>query len=107
MDNKDGILRKSMTAEVTIILGESKDVLYLPIAVLNQSLGNSKYKVLVKGKNGKAEERIVTVGRKDNINYEIIDGIIEQDEIIIGSDIASAEAASMAAGNSRRRGPRL
>ena len=107
MDNSEGILRKSMTAEVTIILGESKNVVYLPIAVLNQSLGNSKYKVLVKGKGGKAEERIVTVGRKDNINYEILDGVTEQDEIIIGSDVASAEAASMAAGNSRRRGPRL
>ena len=88
VDNSEGILRKSMTAEVTIILGESKNVVYLPIAVLNQSLGNSKYKVLVKGKGGKAEERIVTVGRKDNINYEILDGVTEQDEIIIGSDVA-------------------
>lgn len=107
VDNSEGILRKSMTAEVTIILGESKDVLYLPIAVLNKNLGNSKYMVYVKGANGKAEERVVTVGRKDNINYEIVDGITEKDEIIIGSDVASAEAASMAAGNSRRRGPRL
>ena len=106
VDNSEGILRKSMTAEVTIVLGESKNVLYLPIAVLNKNLGDNKYKVYVKGKDGKAEERIVTVGRKDNINYEIVDGVTENDEIIIGSDVASAEAASMAANGSRkRRGP--
>ena len=106
VDNSEGILRKSMTAEVTIVLGESKNVLYLPIAVLNQNLGDNKYKVFVKGKDGKAEERVVTVGRKDNINYEIVEGITENDEIIIGSDVASAEAASMAANGSRkRRGP--
>ena len=106
VDNSEGILRKSMTAEVTIVLGESKNVLYLPIAVLNQNLGDNKYKVLVKGKDGKAEERVVTVGRKDNVNYEIVEGITENDEIIIGSDVASAEAASMAANGSRkRRGP--
>ena len=106
VDNSEGILRKSMTAEVTIVLGESKNVLYLPIAVLNQNLGDNKYKVFVKGKDGKAEERVVTVGRKDNVNYEIVEGISENDEIIIGSDVASAEAASMAANGSRkRRGP--
>ena len=106
VDNSEGILRKSMTAEVTIVLGESKNVLYLPIAVLNQNLGDNKYKVFVKGKDGKAEERVVTVGRKDNVNYEIVEGITENDEIIIGSDVASAEAASMAANGSRkRRGP--
>jgi len=106
VDNSEGILRKSMTAEVTIVLGESKNVLYLPIAVLNQNLGDNKYKVFVKGKDGKAEERVVTVGRKDNVNYEIVEGITENDEIIIGSDVASAEAASMADNGSRkRRGP--
>ena len=106
VDNSEGILRKSMTAEVTIVLGESKNVLYLPIAVLNQNLGDNKYKVFVKGNDGKAEERVVTVGRKDNVNYEIVEGITENDEIIIGSDVASAEAASMAANGSRkRRGP--
>ncbi len=105
VDNSEGILRKSMTAEVTIVLGESRNVIYLPIAVLNQSLGDNKYKVYVKTPDG-AEERIVTVGRKDNINYEIVEGVTEEDEVIIGSDVATAEAAAMAASQSRRRGRR-
>lgn len=102
--NPDGVLRVSMTAEVTVILGESKDVLIIPISVLQHKVAPNKYSVRVLDGPNKVSEKIVTVGRKDNINYEIIDGISENDKIIIGNDAETAEAESMSSA-SQRRGP--
>ncbi|MGN1392922.1 MAG: efflux RND transporter periplasmic adaptor subunit [Succinivibrionaceae bacterium] len=95
VSNPEGILRDSMTAEVTVILGESKNVLMLPISVLRKKVGPNQYEVKVEKEPGISENRIVTVGKKDHINYEIIDGITEDDLIIVGNDLASAEAKSL------------
>lgn len=100
--NPDGVLRVSMTAEVTVVLGESKNVLTIPISVLQHKVAPNKYSVRVLKGTDSVEEKIVTVGRKDNINYEILDGITEEDRIIIGNDAKTAEAMSM---SSQRRGP--
>ena len=57
-------------------------------------------------RNNHPEPVQVTVGRKDNINYEIVSGLTENDEVIIGTDESSAEAAAMADHDKkRRRGP--
>lgn len=105
--NDDGILKVSMTAEVTVILGESKNVLTLPISVMDRKVGPNKYIVRVETAPGQVEDREVEVGRKDNINYEIVSGITENDKIVIGSDAESAEAAAMANGAKRRGPPRM
>ena len=103
--NPDGVLRKSMTAEVTIVLGESKDVITLPIVALRKKVEENVFMVHVL-RNNKPEPVKVTVGRKDNINYEIVSGLSENDEVIIGNDENSAEAAAMEAHDKkRRRGP--
>lgn len=99
--NKDGILRIDMTAEVTIVLGESKDVMTLPISAMRGKVGPDTYKVLVLGSNNTPEEKMVTVGRRDNINYEIKAGLAPTDRVILGSDVETAENAAMA----NRRGP--
>lgn len=104
--NADGILRVSMTAEVTVILGESKNALTIPISVLREKVNAQKYKVHILKEDNTIEERIVTIGRKDNINYEITDGLTEQDKIVIGTDLESAVNNSLENANSRR-GPRM
>ena len=46
-------------------------------------------------------EKVLTVGRRDNLNYEIKSGLSATDRIILGSDIETAENAAMKS----RRGP--
>ena len=50
-----------MTAEVQILISESKNVKRIPISTLRDSLGNHKYTVMVVGKDGNAEN--VTSGK--------------------------------------------
>lgn len=107
--NKEGILRVSMTAEVTIVLGESKNALTLPIAVLDRRVGDDQYKIRVLDKDNNLQEKIIKVGMKDNIHYEILEGLEDDDRVVIGNDIESAEAKSMLDAESRRknRSPRF
>ena len=101
--NKEGILRVSMTAEVTIVLGESKNALTLPIAVLDRKVGDGQYKIRVLDKDNNLQEKLIKVGMKDNIHYEILEGLEDDDRVVIGNDIESAEAKSMLDAESRRK----
>jgi macrolide-specific efflux system membrane fusion protein len=101
--NKEGILRVSMTAEVTIVLGESKNALTLPIAVLDRKVGDDQYKIRVLDKDNNLHEKLIKVGMKDNIHYEILEGLEEGDRVVIGNDIESAEAKSMLDAENRRK----
>ena len=84
--NKEGILRVSMTAEVTIVLGESKNALTLPIAVLDRKVGDDQYKIRVLDKDNNLQEKLIKVGMKDNIHYEILEGLED--------DVANSISAS-------------
>ena len=101
--NKEGILRVSMTAEVTIVLGESKNALTLPIAVLDRKVGDDQYKIRVLDKDNNLQEKLIKVCMKDNIHYEILEGLEDDDRVVIGNDIESAEAKSMLDAESRRK----
>lgn len=101
--NKEGILRVSMTAEVTIVLGESKNALTLPIAVLDRKVGDDQYKIRVLDKDNNLQEKLIKVGMKDNIHYEILEGLEEDDRVVIGNDVESAEAKSMLDAENRRK----
>lgn len=101
--NKEGILRVSMTAEVTIVLGESKNALTLPIAVLDRKVGDDQYKIRVLDKDNNVHEKLIKVGMKDNIHYEILEGLEEDDRVVIGNDVESAEAKSMLDAENRRK----
>ncbi len=95
-------LRVSMTAQVTIVLGESKQALAIPLSVLGQHLASNRYEVQVLV-NGQPEARTITTGRKDSVNIEVLEGLNEGDRLVIG-DSLSAEAAQQA-NSSERRGP--
>ena len=92
-----------MTAEVTIVLGESKNALTLPIAVLDRKVGDDQYKIRVLDKDNNLQEKLIKVGMKDNIHYEILEGLEEGDRVVIGNDIESAEAKSMLDAENRRK----
>ena len=100
--NPDHKLRVSMTAQVTIVLGESKQVLAIPLSVLGQRLAGNRYEVQVLV-NDRPESRAITTGRKDSVHIEVLEGLTEGERLVIG-DSASAEAAQQA-NSSERRGP--
>ena len=89
--NPEHKLRVSMTAQVTVVLGESKQTLLIPLSVLGRELGIDQYQVQVL-EQGRPVSRQIHTGRKDSVNIEVLSGLNVGDAIVVG-DSASAEAA--------------
>ncbi|MFT6987396.1 MAG: macrolide-specific efflux system membrane fusion protein, partial [Psychromonas sp.] len=94
VENPDHILRIGMTAQVSIILDSVEDTLLVPSQVLidnpNQENG---YQVPVKI-GEKVEYRDVKVGINNSIYAQILSGLEEGDEIIMGDSSGSELSAS-------------
>jgi len=90
VDNPDGVLRIGMTAQVSIILNEAKDVLLVPSQVIQKQSGRSvRYQVPVL-ENDKLIYKKVEVGISNNVYTEITDGLTEDAQIVIGSAAENA-----------------
>ncbi|MFA6075279.1 MAG: efflux RND transporter periplasmic adaptor subunit [Negativicutes bacterium] len=79
-DKQQILLRPGMTARVSIVTGENKHAITVPLLALKESSGKQYVEVQV---NGKTEKRQVTVGLTDEDNAEIKSGLAENDVIII------------------------
>jgi macrolide-specific efflux system membrane fusion protein len=79
--NPDGKLRIDMTAQVTIVLAESKNALTVPSAALTQTARG--YVVAVYNPASRTtERRQVTVGINNNVTAEITSGLKEGDLVV-------------------------
>jgi len=110
VENPNKTLRFGMTAQVSIVLDSAQDVLLVPAQVLRQkSGGNGGYQVPVKVKD-RIEYRDVQVGINNKIVAQIISGLNEGEEIVIGEYSAKNESAesglmdSVLGGNERGQG---
>jgi len=75
-----GLIKPGMTADLDIIVGQAKGVLYLPKeAVLN---GDGHPQVMLM-KGGKPVPQPVITGLADDINVEIKQGLMERDQVAI------------------------
>ena len=99
--NPDGLLRISMTAEVTIVLDEAVDVLLIPESGLGEKVGQGTCAVNVLTRDGRVETRTVKVGLSDSVHIEIREGLAEGEEVILGQ----ADAGSAVNSSSLRRPP--
>jgi len=79
--NRDRILRIGMTAQVSIILNKSDNALLVPAQVLIHTPRGYQVPVL---KDGHLEHRDVKVGINNKISAEIISGLKEGEEIMLG-----------------------
>jgi HlyD family secretion protein len=78
---RDRILRPEMTTTVQIPLDLREDVLALPIRAVRQQ----GERAFVFAKRGDAiERRWVTTGSRDGSYWEIVDGLREGDEVLVG-----------------------
>lgn len=81
VDNPDRILRIGMTAQVSIVLNQAKDVLMVPSQVLVPGADGVQVPVLEKGK---LEYKNVTVGINDKVHAQILSGLEEGDQVVVG-----------------------
>jgi len=92
--NPDKLLRFGMTAQVSIVLESAQDVLLVPAQVLVEKRGaNAGYQVPVKV-NERIEYRPVTVGINNKIVAQILSGLNEGEEIVIGEYFEKENADS-------------
>lgn len=85
--NPDKKLRISMTAEVTIVLEEARNVLVIPSSALGPRSPNGRFPVQVYDPgSGEITTQPVRVGLNDNVMAEIEEGLEEgQHVVVVGS----------------------
>jgi len=93
IDNPEKLLRIGMTAQVSIVLDKAENVLLVPSQILIKTNQESTYKVPVKI-DGKSQYRTVEVGLNNNIVAEVLSGLEEGDEIIIGESSTNESSSS-------------
>lgn len=97
--NPDGDLGIQMSAQVFFVHAAAKDAILVPAAALSQGKGKDKGKgatVLVM-KDGVPEPRPVKVGVRNRVQVQIVSGLEEGDEVVIGQRTAEAKKATSGA----------
>ena len=155
VENPDGTLRIDMTAQVSVLLAEAKNVLLIPTVALGpkvpegstgEGAGNrgekrgertqrdaatrtgngqgagerprrqrpeddaalaasNSYMVRVVGKDGQPEPRRIKIGLNNGSNAEVLEGLNEGEQVVVG-EVTDAERAN-ARPNANMRGPMM
>lgn len=101
--NEDGKLRISMTAEVTIVLNESKNAVSIPRTALGTLAPDGTYSVrVVVGPDLRQEIRQVRAGINNNVSVEILSGVREGDEVVVSESVTKSGESSAEASFPRR-----
>ena len=79
-----------MTAQVTIVTGEAKNVLLLPVTAIETDHQHSVVRVL---EQGKVVRKTILTGLKDSLNIQVISGLNEGEQIILGDSQSAAGTA--------------
>ena len=101
--NRDGALKVQMTAQVFFVVDQAPDALTVPLAALGPDKQGrpNRHRVKVLGADGKLETRIVQTGIKDGATAQILKGLAEGEQVLVGEDDA---ARSPGKGRERRGG---
>jgi macrolide-specific efflux system membrane fusion protein len=102
VENPDGALRTYMTAQVSILQGEARDVLTVSATALGRQHPDGSYEVRVLGRSGQPETREVRIGLNDKVVAEVISGLTEGEQVILGEQTAASAASSSNSDNGRR-----
>ncbi|MDR3428452.1 macrolide transporter subunit MacA [Silvimonas sp.] len=99
--NPGHVLKTSMTAQVSIVQGEAKHALAIPVTALGPKGADGSYEVRVLGKNDMPETRKVKIGLNNNVNAEVLSGLSEGEKVIVGD----TSTLKVAATQDDHRGP--
>jgi len=93
---REQILRPEMTATVRIELDSHENVLTLPIRAVRRD-GDGAFVLARRGAS--IERRKVTTGARDESLWEIVSGLREGDEVLVGDVKGKGETNDRASGN--------
>jgi RND family efflux transporter MFP subunit len=83
VDNRDGTLVDGMYAETSLILSEKDNVLTVPVQAVQRD--ESGASVLMVDREGRVQERPVKLGAEGTDQVEILSGLSEGDQVVIGN----------------------
>ncbi|GLO15687.1 pyoverdine biosynthesis protein PvdR [Pseudomonas putida] len=89
VDNPDGALMAEMTTQVFFVAGAASQVLTAPLAALDDTNENGMHIAQVLNREGQIEQRQVRTGLSDRLRVQILDGLSEGEQVIIGAHRAS------------------
>ncbi len=90
--NPDRLLRIGMTAQVSIVQDVARNVLAIPASALREQALDGRYVVRVLGDGGLVENRQIRIGVNNHVNAEVLDGVKEGEEIVLG-EVEAAKGA--------------
>jgi macrolide-specific efflux system membrane fusion protein len=91
--NPQGLLRLQMTAQVTFILAEARNVLTIPVGAIGKKGANEQFAVQVLDAQGQIQDRTANIGLRGNIVAEVKSGLKEGDKVVIGNGSTGDVAA--------------
>ncbi|MCO7514822.1 efflux RND transporter periplasmic adaptor subunit [Pseudomonas guariconensis] len=89
VDNPDGALMAEMTTQVFFVAGQASQVLTAPLAALDDAGTDGLRLAQVLTRDGKVEQRKVRTGLSDRLRVQILDGLAEGEQLVIGAPAAS------------------
>lgn len=102
VNNPEDRLRISMTTQVNIVLAESPKALLIPSTALGRKDRDGRYEVRVLDEHGMAVPRKIKIGLNNKSDAEVLEGLGEGDQVVLGQADAGATASS---NNNRMRPP--
>ncbi|AZI53714.1 efflux RND transporter periplasmic adaptor subunit (plasmid) [Pantoea agglomerans] len=87
--NPENRLRIAMTAQVTLLAGEAKDSLLVPIQAVRRAEGN-KQQVQVLAADGKVETRDVKTGITNSVDIQILEGLKVGENVVLSQPVDKA-----------------
>lgn len=97
VENPDGTLRIDMTAQVSVLLKQAKDVLTIPSVALGPKTREGQYVVRVADADGMPQPRKVKIGINTGSSAEVLSGLKEGEKVVVGE--GSATPAANGGGN--------
>ena len=90
VDNPDNALMAEMTTQVFFVAGRASKVLTVPVAALDEDASDTTRQIAqVLGANGKIEQRHVRTGLSDRLRVQVLEGLNEGEQLLIGAPAAS------------------
>lgn len=90
VDAPENLLKPTMTARVSITIGESKNVMLIPLVGIKENKGIKYVQMMVKDK---VEKRTVTTGLSGDEKVEILSGLLDGEEILIPQGKSTSQAS--------------
>lgn len=109
VDNPDGVLRISMTAQVHIVLAEAEDALTIPAAALKEQQADGRWRVIAVDKDGRPSDKLIRVGINNNVTVQVLEGLSPGERVVVGEVAvpADGEAPAQRGGRGMRPPPGL